>query len=75
MRSPIEHASSMDRHISMLMQSTMHTAIENTSSAYTRAILNMIGMSSIFRAHACRYSCNIIDVSSCVAVTHVYSQV
>ena len=40
--SPIEHASSMHWHTSVLMQSLMHSAMESTSSAYTCAILNVI---------------------------------
>ena len=51
---PIEHTSSMHRHTSMLMQSTyiMHVAIENKSSTYTRAILNVKCHRSFVHTHA-----------------------
>ena len=73
--SPIEHASSMHRHMSVLVQSIMHMAIESTSNAYKCAILT----SSMFRAYACRYVRMHAILNICwavyVAATHVYSQV
>ena len=59
---PIENASSMHRHTSVLVQSIMHTAIENMSSAYTCAILNVIRTSLIFCAdtHAKLNTCRVV---------------
>ena len=52
-RSPlIEHASSMDRHTNVLMQSIMHTAMESMSSACTCGILNVLRHRSFVHTHA-----------------------
>ena len=48
----IEHASSMHRHASVLMQAMIYTAIENTSSACTHAILNVKHHRSYVYTHA-----------------------
>ena len=42
----------MHRHTNMLVQSIMHTAMESTSSAYMRAILNVIRHRSFVHMHA-----------------------
>ena len=50
---PIEHANSMHRHTSVLVQGLMHMAIENISSAYTSA--NVKHHRSFMYTHACTY--------------------
>ena len=48
---PIERASSMHRHTSVLVQSIMHMAMESTSCAYMRVILNVICHQSFVYMH------------------------
>ena len=59
----------MNRHASVFVQSIMHMAIENMSSAY----VDVLKTSSIFCVRACMYAYNIKHMSNRVVMTCMYS--
>ena len=67
--SPIEHTSSMHWHTSMLVLSIMHTAIENTLSACTSAILRHQSFMHIYMMQIRMYTYDIKYVLSHVVAT------